>query len=69
VVKRKKYASAGIQYYWIIDATAQTLCEYRLEGADYVVRAEVHGAGEFRPELFPRLVIPLPRLWGSPLPE
>jgi Uma2 family endonuclease len=62
-VKRAKYASAGIPHYWIVDPVQRTLREYRLEGSDYALRAEAAGDAEFRPELFPGLVIPLARLW------
>jgi Uma2 family endonuclease len=62
-VKRDKYARAGIRYYWIVDPVARILREYRLDGAEYVLRAEVSGEDEFRPELFPRLALPLGCLW------
>lgn len=66
VVKRDKYARAGIHYYWIVDPDARTLAEYRLDGAEYVIVAELSGDDPFRPELFPRLAIPLGRLWRGP---
>jgi Uma2 family endonuclease len=62
-IKRDRYASAGIPHYWIVDPVQRTLREYRLEGSDYALRAEAAGDAEFRPELFPGLVIPLARLW------
>jgi Uma2 family endonuclease len=66
VVKRDKYAWAGIRHYWIIDPDARTLAEYRLEGGAYVVVAERGGDDTFEPELFPGLAIPLGRLWRGP---
>lgn len=66
VVKRDKYARAGIRHYWIIDPDASTLAEYRLEDGQYVVVSERTGDEEFQSELFPRLAIPLGRLWRGP---
>jgi len=62
-VKRGTYARAGIRHHWIVDPEERILREYCLEGTEYVVRAEVRDDDEFRPELFPRLAIPLGRLW------
>jgi Uma2 family endonuclease len=67
-IKRAKYERAGIPYYWIVDTKAQTLWEYRLENGTYVLQAQPTGEDEFRPKLFPGLVIPLGQLWGAPLP-
>ncbi len=65
-VKRAKYARAGIRYCWIVDPATKTLCEYRLEGDDYTLVVQHQADDEFRPELFPRLPIPLARLWRRP---
>jgi Uma2 family endonuclease len=62
-VKRDKYARAKIRYYWIVDPEERTLSEFRLEGGAYVLNAQVGGDAAFQPQLFPRLTIPLGRLW------
>lgn len=67
-IKRDKYARAGIRYYWIVDPPGRTLWEYRLESGSYALTAEARDDAEFRPELFPRLAIPLGGLWLGPLP-
>jgi len=64
-VKRDKYASAGIAWYWIVDPEAKVLWEYQLRAGEYVVASEHRGDDEFHPALFPGLVIPLARLWGA----
>ena len=62
-VKFRKYASAGIPHYWVVDPVNKSLTAYRLDGGQYVVEAELQGDATFEPELFPGLVIPLARLW------
>jgi len=64
-IKKDKYASAGVRYYWIADPAGRTLWEYRLERGAYTLVAEVSGDDRFRPELFPRLEIALGRLWAG----
>ena len=63
-IKRRRYAAAGVRYYWIVDPANQTLEEYRLGTGGYELLG-VHGPGDvFRPELFPGLEIPTDDLWA-----
>jgi len=64
VVKYRKYASAGVRTYWIIDPHARTLDAFELKGERYELVAEVKGDATFEPALFPGLAIPLADLWG-----
>lgn len=69
VVKRDRYARAGIPWYWIVDPDMCRLWEYELRAGEYVTVSEQGGDAEFRPGLFPGLVIALSRLWGQRPPE
>ena len=64
VVKYRKYASAGVRSYWIIDPDARTLDAFELRGDRYERVAEAKGDETFEPALFPGLAIPLVDLWG-----
>jgi len=62
-VKMRKYASAGIPHYWIVDPRRHMLEPYRLVNGEYELIG-TYGAGDvFRPELFPGLEIPIDELW------
>ena len=62
-VKMKRYAAAGIPYYWIVVPRTRGIEEYRLTPSGYD-RIGTHGRADmFRPELFPGLEIPVNRLW------
>jgi Uma2 family endonuclease len=63
VVKKQKYARAGVPHYWMVDPEKRTLRAYRLEGGEYHLAAEAAGEATFEPSLFPGLVIPLADLW------
>lgn len=63
IVKRDKYARAGVPHYWIVDPVRRTLEAYKLDGAKYGLPRELVGADRFEPELFPGLVIGLDELW------
>ena len=62
-VKLRKYASARIPHYWIVDPLNKALAAYRLDGDHYEVAATLEGDASFESELFPGLVIPLASLW------
>jgi Uma2 family endonuclease len=64
VVKKHKYAHAGVPCYWIIDPDARQLEAYRLRGDVYELEAELTGSASFQPEVFPGLAIDLGRLWA-----
>ena len=63
-VKMKRYATADIPHYWIVDPGARTIEAYRLgeQGNELSV---TRGPGStFEPELFPGLEIPIDELWA-----
>jgi Uma2 family endonuclease len=63
-VKQRRYAAAGVRYYWIVDPRTRTLDELRLGGEGYE-RIGTSGPGAvFRPELFPGLEISIDELWA-----
>jgi Uma2 family endonuclease len=63
VAKRNAYARHGVRHCWLVDPVETTLEDFELiEGAYHLVAA-VAEEEDFRPGLFPDLVIPLPELW------
>lgn len=63
LVKRDKYARAGVPEYWIIDPVRRSLEVYALEGERYALPLELAGADHFAPKQFPGLTIDLRELW------
>jgi Uma2 family endonuclease len=63
VIKYRKYASAGIRNYWIIDPDERTLEVFELEGDEYVLRKTAHDEETLSSSIFPGLQIQLARLW------
>jgi Uma2 family endonuclease len=63
IVKRDKYARAGVPHYWIIDPTKRTLEAHRLEGDRYSLPVELSGNAVYEPEWLPELRVPLRDLW------
>lgn len=62
-IKMRRYAAAGIPYYWILDPRARAPEEYRLSQEGYD-RVGTHGPGAlFKPQLFPDLEIAIDDLW------
>jgi Uma2 family endonuclease len=62
-IKMRRYAAAGVRYYWIVAQRRRRIEEYRLGAAGFE-RIGDFGAGTvFRPELFPELEIPVDALW------
>lgn len=62
-VKMKRYAAAGIRYYWIVAPRSRTIEEYRLTESGYDL-VGTHGPGDtFGPEIFAGLEIPVDLLW------
>ena len=61
--KFKLYAAGKVKHYWIVDPQQKTIESYALRGGKYVGR--VRGSGSDVVELppFPKLQIPLARLW------
>ena len=56
------YQDAGVPWYWIIDAIALTIEEYRLTPDGYLRASTVDNGEDFRPHLFEGLVINLAQL-------
>jgi Uma2 family endonuclease len=63
LIKKPKYARAGVPHYWIVDPEKRILRAYQLEGGEYQLAAEAAGEATFEPSLFPGVVIPLADLW------
>lgn len=63
VIKKQKYARAGVPHYWIVDPERRILQAFWLEGDHYLLAAEAAGEAIFEPSLFPGLAIPLADLW------
>lgn len=63
VTKRREYAVAGIQHYWILDPGRRRALLLGLEEGAYIVEAEFSGAVLLTARLFPGLEIPHLRLF------
>lgn len=61
--KKDLYERAGVPHYWLVHPTRRTLEAYELQSGRYVLAATAGSDGEFRPALFPELVIPLGTIW------
>ncbi len=62
-IKMRRYASAGIPHYWLLDPRSRSLEPYRLTETGYK-RVGIYGPGSvFEPDLFPGLAIPIDELW------
>ena len=58
------YAEIGVRYYWIIDPDAWIFQAFRLDAGEYRFEVSLSDAGEFRPAVFPGLVLPMAQLFG-----
>jgi Uma2 family endonuclease len=65
VTKRQEYARAGIAHYWILDPQRRIALALVLRDGVYVVAGEFSGGDVLTGELFPRLAIPLTRLFRT----
>jgi Uma2 family endonuclease len=63
VDKRNAYARHGVRHCWLVDPAETTLEAFELVEGAYHFVAAVAERDDFRPGLFPDLVIPLPELW------
>lgn len=63
VAKLNAYARRGVRHYWLIEPQARTLEALELVEGAYRLMASVGGDEDFRPGLFPDLMIPLSELW------
>jgi Uma2 family endonuclease len=64
VHKFRVYHSNGVPWYWIIDSNTLAIEEYHATPQGYLRIASVAVGEEFRPQLFPSLVINLAALLG-----
>jgi Uma2 family endonuclease len=64
VHKFRVYYGNGVPWYWIIDANTLAIEEYQATPQGYLRTASVAAGEEFRPQLFPGLVINLQVLLG-----
>jgi Uma2 family endonuclease len=62
--KLQVYFDNGIPWYWIVDSETLAIEEYQATSEGYVRKASVGAKEEFRPGLFPGLVITLSALLG-----
>jgi Uma2 family endonuclease len=62
-IKRELYERQGVPHYWLAHPTRRTLEVHELRGGQYELMATLTGNAEFRPALFPDLVIPLREIW------
>jgi Uma2 family endonuclease len=63
IVKRDKYARAGIPHYWIIDPVKRSFEVYRLEADRYTLPLELTDDAVYEPEWLAGLRVPLRELW------
>ena len=61
--KFKQYASGGVKNYWIVDPKQRTIESYVLRKGTYVGRVRGSGSDVVRLPPFPKLEIPLSKLW------
>lgn len=69
IQKMRIYARHGVPHLWLLDAQAQTLEEFVLDGSTYRLTSACGGDETFRPALFPGLEVPLKEVWGQPIQE
>lgn len=63
VDKFEQYRAAGVPHYWIVDPLARLLEGFSLEGGEYVPSGEGRDRDVIALPPFPKLKIPLSRLW------
>lgn len=68
VDKFDQYRDAGVTYYWILDLMARSLEGYRLHRNQYVLTGEGRNDDKLSLPPFPKLKIPLTKLWWPSLP-
>ena len=66
--KLNKYASAGVEHYWIVDPASRTLMLLELDGATYRLAASLGSEDRFKPPAFPGVVLDMPALFED-IPE
>lgn len=61
--KFKLYEAGKVRHYWIIDPKMRTIEAYRLTGGKYTGRVRGSGSDVVKLAPFPKLSIPLAKLW------
>jgi Uma2 family endonuclease len=61
--KFELYAAGKVKHYWIVDPTKRTIEAYSLRGGKYVGRVRGSGSDVVKLPPFPKLEIPLAKLW------
>jgi Uma2 family endonuclease len=64
--KFELYYENGVPWYWIVDSDTLAVEEYQATAEGYVRKSSIAPKEEFRPQLFPGLVINLSALLGPP---
>jgi Uma2 family endonuclease len=64
VHKFRVYYNNGVPWYWIVDSTTMAIEEYHATPQGYLRTASIAAGEEFRPQLFPELMINLTALLG-----
>ena len=62
-IKRELYERQDVPHYWLAHPTRRTLEVRELRGKQFELLTTLTGSAEFRPTLFPGLVIPLREIW------
>jgi Uma2 family endonuclease len=62
-LKRTWYAEAGVPNYWLFDAFDRSVDALVLDGKSYRTDCIARNEEEFRPSLFPGLVVQLKSIW------
>ena len=61
--KFAQYAAGKVKHYWIVDPKRRTIESYTLRGGKYVGRVRGSGSDVVKLPPFPKLEIPLAKLW------
>src|SRR6185369_1484669 len=61
--KFKLYADGKVKHYWIVDPLRRTIESYLLRGGKYIGRVRGSGSDVISLPPFPKLKIPLAKLW------
>jgi Uma2 family endonuclease len=62
--KLQLYARMGVPHYWLLHPRRRYLDAHELREGRYVLVAHLEGDAEFRPALFPGLVLRLAQIWA-----
>ncbi len=63
-IKMRRYALAGVPWYWLLDPRSRALEEYGLAGGEFQLVASSGPWSPCPPRVFPGLEIPMDGLWS-----